>query len=103
VPTALTSAPWIRSANDSRSAGANPLVSFTVNRLVTVSVAVDTRRGRLSWLDNSWIDSGTRLTNSESPSRTFEVYAKVLPAGQITLGPNADPGNGSSMYTVVVS
>jgi hypothetical protein len=66
-------------------------------------VAVDTRRGRLSWMDSSWIDTGTPLSNDESTSRNFEVFAKTFAAGQISIGPNADPANGSSMYTIIVT
>ena len=102
VPSALTGAQWIRTANDSKQATPNPLVTFTVNKQVTVSVAVDTRRGKLSWMDSSWVDSGTHIGNSESTGRSFEVFQKTFPAGQITIGPNADPANGSSMYTIIV-
>lgn len=102
VPSGLAGAQSIRGANDSKTATADPLVRFTVNRQVTVSVAVDTRQGRLPWMDSGWADTGTRITNSESPSRAFEVYARAFPAGQVTLGPNAGPATGSSMYTVIV-
>ncbi len=102
VSSALLGAQWIRTANLSRSAQSNPLVTFTISRQATVSVAVDTRRGRLAWMDSSWSDTGTHLGNDEDPSRTFEVYAKQFPAGQVALGPNADAGKGSSMYTVAV-
>jgi glycosyl hydrolase family 28 len=103
VPSALTGAQWIRTANDSRPAGNNPLVTFTVSRQATVSVAVDSRRGRLPWMDAGWTATGTSLTNNESPSRTFDVYTKQFPAGQVALGPQAEPAKASSMYTVAVS
>ncbi|HEX6451468.1 MAG TPA: glycosyl hydrolase family 28 protein [Trebonia sp.] len=102
VPTALTGATWIRTANSSKSATENPLVTFTINTPATVAVAVDTRMGRLPWMDASWTDSGTRITDSESTSRTFEVYTKTFPAGTVTLGPQADETNGTSMYTIGV-
>ncbi|GAA3215354.1 glycoside hydrolase family 28 protein [Dactylosporangium siamense] len=102
VPAGLAGAQWIRTTNDSRTAATDPLVRFTVNRAVTVSVAVDTRRGRLPWMGSSWTDTGTQITNTESPSRSFAVYSSAFPAGQIALGPNAEPAKGSSMYTVVV-
>jgi hypothetical protein len=99
VPAGLAGARWIRTANDSKAASANPLATFTVNRQATVSVAVDTRAGRPSWL-SGWTDTGTSLVNSEGTARTFRVFEKSFPAGQVALGPNAD--SGSSMYTVVV-
>lgn len=102
VPAGLAGAQWIRTANDSRTVTTDPLLRFTVNRTATVSVAVDTRRGRLPWMDAGWADTGTRITNDESPSRSFAVFSRSFPAGQVQLGPHAEPGKGSSMYTVAV-
>jgi hypothetical protein len=100
VPAALAGSQWIRTANDSKAASANPLVTFTVNRPATVLVAVDTRVGRPSWVDSSWTDTATSLVNNEGTARTFRVYQKPVPAGQVALGPNAN--SASSMYTVIV-
>lgn len=102
VPAALAGATWIQTANSSKSATENPLVTFAINTPATVAVAVDTRLARLPWLDSSWTDSGLQLTDSESTPRTFEVFTKTFPAGTVTLGPQADETNGSSMYTVAV-
>jgi fructan beta-fructosidase len=104
VPSALVGGQWIRTANDSRNATANPLVRFTMNKQATVSVAVDTRRGRLPWLDSSWIDTGTSIATAEgTTSRSFRVFAKVFAAGQVSLGPQAEPAKASGMYMVVVN
>jgi len=103
VPAALVGAAWIRSANDSKSAPADPLVTFTINRPAIVYVAVDTRLGRRPWMDVSWADTQAELVNGESTARHFTVFAKSFPAGPVALGPNADPDNGSSMYTVIVT
>jgi hypothetical protein len=102
VPAALTGAAWIQTANSSKSATENPLVTFTINTPATVAVAVDTRMGRLPWMDSSWTDSGTQITDNEGTPRTFEVYTKAFPAGTVTLGPQADETNSTSMYTVGV-
>jgi polygalacturonase len=102
VPAALVGAQWIRTANDSKAATANPLVRFSISRAATVAVAVDTRLGRRSWMDSSWTDTGTQLVNSESSARRFQVFQRSFPAGEVALGPNGDPGNTSSMYTVAV-
>ncbi|MFD1046897.1 hypothetical protein ACFQ1S_15780, partial [Kibdelosporangium lantanae] len=99
VPSGLAGAQWIRTANDSKAATNNPLATFTVNRAATVSVAVDTRIGRPSWLAD-WTDTGQSLVNSEGTARTFHVYSKPVPAGQVALGPNGS--SSSSMYTVIV-
>ncbi len=100
VPSGLGGAQWIRTANDSKTSTVNPIVRFTVNKQVTVSVAVDSRRGRPSWMDPSWVDTNTHLTNSEP--HNFEVFQKTFPAGQVSIGPNGDTANGSSMFTIVV-
>jgi hypothetical protein len=102
VPSALAGAAWIQTANGSKSAQENPLVTFTINAPATVAVAVDTRLPRLPWLDSTWTDSGLQIIDSESTPRTFEVYTKTFPAGTVTLGPQADLTNSSSMYTVAV-
>jgi alpha-galactosidase len=103
VPAALRGAQWVRTANGSKAATADPLVTFTISQQATVSVAVDTRIGRRPWMDASWADGGTHLTNSESTPKTFEVFQRTFPAGRVTLGPNGGTSGGSSMYTVVVS
>lgn len=103
VPASLAGSAWIRTANDSKSAAADPLATFTVSKDATVLVGVDTRIGRRPWMDAGWVDTGMRLGNSESSSRAFELYAENVDAGQVAIGPNADPANGSSMYTVVVT
>jgi len=102
VPAALTGAAWIRTANSSKSATESPLATFSINTPATVAVAVDTRLARLRWLDSSWTDSGLQITDNEGTPRTFEVYTKTFPAGTVTLGPQADLTNSSSMYTVAV-
>lgn len=104
VPAALAGSPWISTANASKAATADPLATFTINRPATVSVAVDTRLGRRPWMDASWADSGLQLTDTEGSShRTFEIFQKQFPAGQVALGPDADTANSASMYVVIVS
>jgi polygalacturonase len=100
VPAGLAGAQWIRTANDSKSASANPLAQFTISAQATIGVAVDTRTGRRPWMDASWVDTGTALVNAEGGSaRRFQVFEKVFPAGAVALGPNA---SGNSMYTVTI-
>lgn len=102
VPAALQGADWIRTANGSKLAPENPLVTFGLSAPATVAVAVDTRLGgRLPWMDTSWADTGMQLTDNESHPVTFEVYQKNFPAGQVSLGPQ-DLTDTSSMYTIIV-
>lgn len=99
VPASLAGANWIRTANTSKSATNNPLVSFSINQQAAVYVAVDTRIGKLSWMDASWVDTGTSLKNSEATPKTFELFKKTFSAGIVSLGPN---NSGTDNYTVVV-
>jgi hypothetical protein len=100
VAPALTGAQWIRTANDSKGSMANPLVRFTISTSATVAVAVDTRIGRRPWMDSTWVDTGTQLRNNEGTPRSFEVFTKTFPAGQVSLGPNGSTGGGN--YVIVV-
>ena len=105
IPAGLIGARWIRTANDSRTATADPLVTFTITAPATIAVAVDTRVGRLLWLDASWIDSGNQLSDFEGGTtfRRFQVYTRAYPAGQVTLGPAALGTGSGNMYTIMVS
>ena len=66
----------------------------------TVAVAVDSRIGRRSWMDSTWVDTNTTIRNNEGSPRTFEVFTKTFPAGQVALGPNGSTS--SSNYTIIV-
>jgi hypothetical protein len=103
VPADLRGVPWIRTANASRTSTADPLVTFRINVDATVAVAVDTRTGRPSWMDPSWVDTGTQLTDLEGTRYfTFEVFEKAFPAGTVALGPDGDIAGVGNMYTVAV-
>ena len=103
VPAALKGVAWIRDANASKAYTGSPLVSFSISQAATVYVAVDTRLGARSWMDATWADTGTHVTDDESGStRTFEVYGKSFPAGTVSLGPDADTANTASMYLILV-
>jgi glucose/arabinose dehydrogenase len=102
VPAAVAGATWIRTANSSKSATANPLASFTLSAAADVYVALDNRSPLPAWIDSSWVDSGVDLTQQESASvsRGFSLFRKRFNAGTVSLGPwnNAS----TSMYTVIV-
>jgi hypothetical protein len=103
VPADLRGVPWIRTANASRVSTANPLVTFTLNVAATVVVAVDTRIGRLPWMDPSWVDTATQLVYLDGTTfRYLEVFEKAVPAGTVALGPDGDTARAASMYTVAV-
>ena len=101
LPAALAGAAWVRVANASKTVTADPLVTFTISQAATVYLAVDTRTGKRPWMDASWSDTGTALTDDESgTARAFEVYAKPFAAGSVALGPNAANNDG---YDIAVA
>jgi hypothetical protein len=105
APAELIGARWIRTANDSRAATANPLVTFGLTAPATVVVGVDTRLGRPSWIDAGWMDTGTQLTDFEGGTtfRRYELYTKSFAAGPVALGPAAVGTGAANMYTVAVT
>ncbi len=98
IPAELQGAQWIRAANDSKSFTGSPLVSFRINQPANVYVAVDDRVGTLSWL-GGWTNTGLKITNNETTSRSFTVYRRAFAAETVSLGAQ---GSSSSMYTVLV-
>jgi hypothetical protein len=76
-------------------------VTFTINRLATVYVAIDTRVNKPSWMGSNWVNTGMQLTDNQgSGSNTFVLYAQIFPAGTISLGPVGNTHD--NMYTVIV-
>jgi hypothetical protein len=104
VDHSMEGARWIRTANDSRTATANPLVTFNLTAPATVLVAIDSRSPRPAWLDSTWVDSGTYLYDWEGLTsyRRFPAYAKQFPAGPVSLGPPMVGTSPANMYTIVV-
>ncbi|HEX3140758.1 MAG TPA: NPCBM/NEW2 domain-containing protein, partial [Rhizobacter sp.] len=102
VPAAVAGARWIRTANTSKSYTGTPIVSFSISAAADVYVALDNRSPLPSWVDSSWTDSGSDLTQAESStvSRGFSLWRKRFNAGTVSLGPWSDAG--TSMYTVIV-
>lgn len=101
IPASLRGATWIRTANSSKLFTGNPTVTFTISQQADVYVAEDTRLPKPSWMGGTWVDSGMRLANSESPATMFELFKKTFPAGTVSLGPNGGVST-SDMYTVIV-
>jgi len=101
IPSSLVGASWIRTANSSKAYTQNPTVTFTINRLATVYIAIDTRNSKPSWMGSSWTNTGMVLTdNQASGANTFTLYAQIFPAGTISLGPVGNTTH--NMYTVIV-
>lgn len=108
VPPELAGSPWIRPSRLSKSATANPLVTFNISAPADVYVGVDTRVATPSWL-SSWTNSGLTiayrvLSSSEPPSTvTQRLFRARFPAGSVALGPLACTATSScSMYLTII-
>jgi hypothetical protein len=101
IPTSLQGSQWLRPSAASKTSTANPLVSFTISGTMAVSVAVDTRLGKRSWMDASWVDSGTQIVDNESTPTHFEIFQKTFSAGTVSLGPNVGSGSSYVQYLVI--
>jgi Alginate lyase len=86
-----------------RVLAARVLAARVASRAAAVSVAVDTRLGRRSWMDASWVDTGTQMVDNDARTAHFEVFRKSFGAGTVTLGPNAGSGSTYLMYVVAVT
>jgi len=95
VPSELAGNEWLQSANDSKTATANPLVTVTLKTASRVYLVIDSRVSP-SWLSN-WTKTG--LTVTDSQPHTFVVYYQDRPAGTLSVGPQNQMD--SSMYSLV--
>ncbi len=102
VPAVVAGGAWIRTANDSKSYTGTPTVTFGLSAAADVYVALDNRSPLPGWVDSSWTDSGSDLTQVENATttRSFSLFRKRFNAGTVTLGPWNN--GGTSMYTVIV-
>ena len=98
VPSAVTGATYIRTANNDKFSTGSAFLSFSVNQDVTVYVAYHTTLPRPAWL-TGFSDAGMDLT---IPNVTLRLYAKAFAAGSVVLGGNEGTATNHSMYTVVV-
>jgi hypothetical protein len=97
IPSLVSGATYIETANDDKLYSNTKFVSFDVNRSVTVYVAHDDRiTTKPSWL-KSFTDTGKNLT-SDVP---MSLYKKNFSAGRISLGGNGGVKQ-SSMYTIAI-
>jgi hypothetical protein len=102
LPSAITGAAWIRTANDSKAYASTPLVTFNINVAADVYISLDDRIARPAWVDATWTDTATDVVVRESSTttRNFSVYRKRFNAGQVSLG--AWNNTGSTLYSIFV-
>jgi DNA-binding beta-propeller fold protein YncE len=103
VPAVLEGQEFIRSANDDKEVAADDFLTFTLSQDAIVYVLYDMRSITLpEWLaDDSWELIDQFVVTDDVIRR---VYKREFPAGQVTLGGNAQPpmaGSGTN-YNVVV-
>lgn len=99
LPAELLGAEWIRSANESRGAANDDLVTFHVARDTELYVAHDSRISpRPAWLTSEYEDTGAVVTDDQPV--TYTLFKRSVTAGtRIVLGPNS---GGSTMNYFVV-
>jgi hypothetical protein len=104
IPAQLVGSRWIRTANDSKTATADPLVTFTLTAPATVAIGIDTRASRPAWLDANWRDSGMMLSDFEGGTtfRRYTVFTRAFPAGPVALGPSGVGTGAANMYTIII-
>ncbi|MFC7621259.1 fibronectin type III domain-containing protein [Microlunatus sp. GCM10028923] len=99
IPADLRGAEWIRSANESRGATNDDLVSFHVARDTDLYVAHDSRiSSRPDWLTSAYEDTGAVITDDQPVK--YALFKRSVTAGtRVVLGPNS---GGSTMNYFVV-
>ncbi|MDT7041966.1 fibronectin type III domain-containing protein [Candidatus Nitronereus thalassa] len=99
IPSVLTGATYIQTANDDNGSTTDTFLSFDVNQPVTVYVAHDDRMTtKPAWL-NTYTETGQSL---QLPYTTLHIYRRTFPAGTVTLGGNRIGPGEFTMYTVAV-
>lgn len=99
IPSTLSGAAYIRTANDDKTSSGNTFLRFSVNRDVAVYVAHDDRiSAKPSWL-SGFRDTGDDLTTAAKP---MSLYRKRFAAGEVVLGGNGASSRGTNQYTVIL-
>jgi hypothetical protein len=79
------------------------VVTITLSRDATADIGIDSRAGKRPFMDASWVDTGTQVTDAKGGNtRHFEVSQKSFPARATALGPDADAAHSGSMDIVMV-
>ena len=107
LPDTYRGCDWIKTANDSKSATHNPLVTFKVNAAATVYVAFDDRvTSKPSWFTSGgWSDTNDDITSHDGTrTLTYSIFAKDFKAGDtVTLGANGTSSGVCGYFVIVKS
>ncbi|WP_242919898.1 malectin domain-containing carbohydrate-binding protein [Pontibacter liquoris] len=104
VPSTLTGATLIQTANDDKKSTSTSLLSFDLSEAATVYVAYDPRATALpTWL-SGWTKLADQLGVEDSQISAMNLYSKSFAAGKVTLGGNlASPAAGAQTNYLVVA
>ena len=99
IPDSLENLFWIRTANDDKLGEEGSFLEFTLNHASMVYVAYDENIASLpSWLAD-WEKLDQQIVDSRSTR--FDVYAKQMESGEVTLGGNCGSMD-DNMYFVLI-
>ncbi|MBF9254588.1 T9SS type A sorting domain-containing protein [Pontibacter sp. 172403-2] len=104
VPSALTGATLIETANDDKKSTSSSLLSFDLSEQSTIYVAYDPRATTLpSWL-SGWQKLTDKLGVDDSQISSMVLYSKTFDAGEVTLGGNlASPAKGAETNYLIIA
>ena len=99
IPESLQNLLWLKTANEDKANTSDSFITFELSQAVYVKVGYDARITSIpGWL-SSW--DATDETIVDSGDVTYKVYSKLFSQGQVVLGGNFGPSEGS-MYIVLI-
>ena len=104
VPSSLSGASLVQTANDDKKSTASTLLSFQLSQQATVYVAYDPRAKALpAWL-GGWQKLTDRVGVNDSKISYMVLYSKSFPAGKVSLGgPMVSPAAGAENNYFVIA
>ena len=104
VPSTLTNASLIQTANDDKSNTSTSFITFNLSQAATVYVAYDPRATAFpGWL-SGWQKLTDKLGVDDSQISNMNLYSKTFAAGKVTLGGNkASPAAGAQNNYLVIA
>ncbi|MGI9302404.1 MAG: GDSL-type esterase/lipase family protein, partial [Gammaproteobacteria bacterium] len=105
IPAQLRDGIWIMTADADRDSTDAALISFAVDRTVTVYVGYDSTAAAIpDWLSDDFTPTGLQIQVSDGSVNTLSVYSRQVAAGVVTLGGNlaGGLGPGAANYIAVI-
>ena len=104
IPPVLANGRWIMTANADWNNTSSSLITFVVDRPVTVYIAYDAgATATPNWM-GGYINTGMTVGSTDPSSPVLNLYSSTYSAGTITLGGNLAAGasGANSNYVVIV-